>query len=624
MPFPVRPQPLLSCNQWTLPVGDLHSSQHAPTMSATFGKSDLLSYDAQHRVIICRECKYAIQKSALDSHLLRHKIYRGERQRLLASIHQCDILEPDDVQLPPPEYAPVDGLPVLPGYRCTATGCGVLCASSKRMRRHWSEIHGIAHPPDTCARSATIQTFFRGTKLRYFEVGLVPDLTTPGTAVEHTAPQLSPVDAPLPIPPVFAPPVGAAGSNGLDLDILRYFHHFLTTTCLTLPPMAEPAKHWQVDAVAQALRLDWLMCGLLAISACHLVSLSEDEPIKISHHVQSETLSQSFFIGLAKKDEAPGTTAVEDVALAAQMSCIIRCFGWTPNQPSSDPTVRPEPLLSRIREFASTLQGCFDSKSELLPSAVPGNTGTDTALSRSNVPVTMVVPDAVSSGTAPPSLLKHFRTLPFRMAAVTDKPESALDFFATLSALEAVSDCCRSSYAADDMDSTGNAMVSWLSNMSEHFASMLWSGNTAALVVLAQWTLLVERAEHHCWFLRGSAATTLDMIEAELPQDDSIRSLVRPDIIDRENTSPSVRSDASADLEPENPIAQAHEPSVTVLVFQDCAADNSTWGEDKCLTDPKVDNHGEQFHHRVRVFDAYGADVEALLLLPGKCLLLQT
>ncbi|KAB5523163.1 hypothetical protein GE09DRAFT_493093 [Coniochaeta sp. 2T2.1] len=501
-------------------------------MSATFGRSDLLSYDAQHRVIICRECRYAIQKSALGSHLLRHKIYRGERQRLLASIHQCDILEPDEVQLPPPEYPPVDGLPVLSGYRCTAAGCGVLCASSKRMRRHWSEIHGIADPPDSCARSATIQTFFRGTKLRYFEVGLVRVSTTLGTAIQDTAHQLSPVDAPPSIPPAFAPPVGAAGSRGLDLDSLRYFHHFLTTTCLTLPAMAEPGKRWQSDAAAQALRLDWLMCGLLSISACHLVSLSAEEPIKDSHQVHYETFSRSFFIGLANIDAAPGTTALEDVALAAQMSCIIRCLDWTPNQPLPDPTVRQVPLHSRMREFTLTLQGCFASRSELQPNAVTGNTGTDTALPRSSVPVTMVVPDAVGSGTAPPSLLKHFRTLPFRMAAVTDKPESALDFFATLSALEAVSDCCRSSYAADNLETTGNAMVSWLSSMSEHFASMLWSGNTAALVVLAQWTLLVERAEHYCWFLRGSAATMRDMIEAELPQDDSIQSLIRPDIIE--------------------------------------------------------------------------------------------
>jgi hypothetical protein len=118
------------------------------------------------------------------------------------------------------------------------------------------------------------------------------------------------------------------------------------------------------------------------------------------------------------------------------------------------------------------------------------------------------------------------------MAAGTDKPESALDFFATLSALEAVSDCCRLSYAGDDMHATGDAMVSWLWKISEHFAAVLWSGNTAALVVLAQWPLLVKRAEHHCWFLTGSAASMLDMIEAELPQDEAIRSLIRPSIVE--------------------------------------------------------------------------------------------
>src|SRR3954447_199771 len=119
------------------------SAKQEGVMPSLPSGSDLLRYDGRYKVMICRQCRCAVQKSALGSHLLRHKVYRGERQRLLATISQLDILEPDDVRLPAPGLAPVEGLPSLTGHRCTATGCGVLLASLKRMRRHWSEIHGI-------------------------------------------------------------------------------------------------------------------------------------------------------------------------------------------------------------------------------------------------------------------------------------------------------------------------------------------------------------------------------------------------------------------------------------------------------------------------------------------------
>lgn len=55
------------------------------------GPKELLEYDATYGVIICREYQYAIQQSALQSHLLQHKIFRSERTTLLASIAQLDI-----------------------------------------------------------------------------------------------------------------------------------------------------------------------------------------------------------------------------------------------------------------------------------------------------------------------------------------------------------------------------------------------------------------------------------------------------------------------------------------------------------------------------------------------------
>jgi hypothetical protein len=42
------------------------------------------------------------------------------------------------------------------------------------MRRHWVDTHGGAEDFNAMAREVKMQTFFRGTKIRYFEVCELP------------------------------------------------------------------------------------------------------------------------------------------------------------------------------------------------------------------------------------------------------------------------------------------------------------------------------------------------------------------------------------------------------------------------------------------------------------------
>ena len=496
-------------------------------MPITFGTCDLLEYDAKHSVLICRECKYAIQKSALGSHLLRHKIYRGERRRLLSSIARLEILEPDDVQRPPAGSPPVEGLPIISGYRCTATGCESLCASSKRVRRHWSESHGLSDPPDSFARSASLQTFFRGTKLRYFEVASPkatagrPLVTSDGRLAQQHG--LNLVATPAPRTPTPVLPPGPPGD--LDLETLRYFHHFTTTTSLTLPAENhEPAKHWQMDVVAQALRLRWLMCGLLAISASHLSALSDDETTKRVHRKRSARFLQDFSAGWEEVKRGFGVAEVGEAKAGAQMICIQRCCHWTSESPALGPGMIPEPAPFQLQSFTTTVQGCVDP-----------NFALRSALSSDDMPEETFVrarhdlggsSDAGVPGNAPPGLLERFRALPYRMAEALEKPDSALDFFTTLSAIDALVECCSLSYASDDVGAVWMGMELWLRRLSDHFNRMVWRRSSAALIVLAHWSLLVERAERHCWFLRGSATKIVRQIAGELPEDSAVQSLI--------------------------------------------------------------------------------------------------
>ena len=496
-------------------------------MPITFGTHNLLEYDAEHSVLICRECKYAVQKGALGSHLLRHKIYRGERQRLLSSIARLELLEPDDVRLPPAGFPAVDGLSIISGYRCTATGCESLYASAKRMRRHWSESHGASDPPDSLARSVNLQTFFRGTKLRYFEVASPratagrPLVTSEGRLAQQH--DLSLVATAAPRAQTSVVPPGPLCD--LDLETLRYFHHFTTTTSLTLPAENhEPAKHWQMEVVAQALRLRWLMCGMLAISASHLAALSDDEMTKRVHRERSARFLREFSTGWGEVKRDSGVAEVEEAKMGAQLICIQRCFQWTFRSSVLGQGMISETAPFKLQSFTTTVQGCVDPNFALRYAASSDDMPEETFVRARNDLTENS--DAEVPGNAPPALLERFRTLPYRMAEALEKPDSALDVFATFSAIDALVKCCSLSYASDNVGAVWMGMESWLRRLSDHFNRMMWRQSPAALIVLAHWSLLVERAERHCWFLRGSATKVLRQIVGELPEDSTVQSLV--------------------------------------------------------------------------------------------------
>ncbi|KAH7139697.1 hypothetical protein B0J13DRAFT_596741 [Dactylonectria estremocensis] len=502
-------------------------------MPITFGPDDLLEYDAINRVLICLACRYAIQKAALGSHLLRHKVYRGERQRMLSAISRLELAEPDQVQLPPANGSPVRGLPILAGFRCAADGCERLCASLKRMRRHWSESHGVSDPVEPFCCAVSLQTFFRGTKLRYFEVAspgagdqspsASGDDSVNGVGQEHRL-DLGDVATSTDQTPRL-PQQPPSFPFNLDLEMLKYFYHFTTATSLTLPSQHDdPAKHWQTNAVAQALDLHWLMCGLLAISASHLASLSNTATAKRAHQQRSSQFFGEFHTGwnLAKSDS--GTAA----KTGAQIVCVRRCCYYAfLDSPATD---RSTALIARpfeLPSFMATVQGCADPEFALrLETSDTADNTLEQTISRFTRNESTVTETSQLTGTAPPEMLERLRTLPYRMAAALQKPDSARDYFEVLCAINALAECWSMSYAADDAATTWLAMQSWLARLSDRFMQMLSRGNPATLIVLAYWSPLVERAERHSWFLRGLAARLHGHVVRELPDDSAVKSLV--------------------------------------------------------------------------------------------------
>ena len=319
----------------------------------------------------------------------------------MSSFGRLELLEPDEVEEPLAASPPVDGLAVISGLRCNA--CRHLCASSKRLRRHWSESHGVKDPAPPCGRSVNLQTFFRGTKLRYFEVA------------------------------------------------------------------ADTVRAVTRDSDGRAER-------------------------------ESDVLAATPPI--AQTPDLPSTFEAPEIGQATT----------------------PAPAAFGVQSFMTTIQSCAD-QFLALRFAASSDDATEEAFNRAaNHRESNSEADGLSN--APAKLLERVRTLPYRMAEALEKPDSMEDFTATLAAINALDECCSLCHASNDARAVWTGMESWLRRLPDHFKDMVSRQIPAALIVVAHWMVLVERAEHYHWFLKGSAIRLLQHIASDLPEDGGIQSLI--------------------------------------------------------------------------------------------------
>ncbi|KAK3669171.1 hypothetical protein LTR78_010947 [Recurvomyces mirabilis] len=157
---------------------------------------DLFRHAPEHRVIVCRKCRYAPVPDQIQRHLKDHhpQISVEQRGEIALTVESLPDLarRPQDVIYPPDSRAPIDGLGVLfECLRCTwrePTGrrCRYACRAVKRMQRHCKEEHQWVnqqqrggdsrskqqHAPNKMWESGrACQRFFKvGEWQRYFEV----------------------------------------------------------------------------------------------------------------------------------------------------------------------------------------------------------------------------------------------------------------------------------------------------------------------------------------------------------------------------------------------------------------------------------------------------------------------
>jgi uncharacterized C2H2 Zn-finger protein len=102
-----------------------------------------LLYVEEHRVVICRTCKYCIRPGGPCYHFRRYHNELGlpTRKELERYCDGLDLANPKDVPLPTANCAAIDGLALHMGLRCTIPTCGAVCVKESTAIQH-ARSHG--------------------------------------------------------------------------------------------------------------------------------------------------------------------------------------------------------------------------------------------------------------------------------------------------------------------------------------------------------------------------------------------------------------------------------------------------------------------------------------------------
>lgn len=327
---------------------------------------ELLAHLPEYGIVICRTCEFAIQPSALSSHLLRHQIYRHDRQKLLSSLSKLHLLEPEQVPAPPADLPPFEHLTVSAGYKCNVDNCGYLSISRKRISQHCREQHGSSISIDRDVSAVWLQTFFKGNKVRYFEVKRSdpPEVTdparlpTPGTipaSDRNDTGSSSTADSE-------TTNVGYSTISEEHMQTLMYFHHYITCTGLTLSRGTETTDFWTHVIPEYASAQPYLMHAMLGVSAFHRAFLSTDP--KERHQHQSQGIMQQS-AGLALFHEvvknpttANSTGLVAFPRLLGVQSCARALL--LPVDAGDEEDMTTGPNMTQVLEFLLLIRGGCD------------------------------------------------------------------------------------------------------------------------------------------------------------------------------------------------------------------------------------------------------------------------
>lgn len=484
-----------------------------PSATTRPSPSYLFYHLPDYRVLLCKECRYAIQPSAVSRHLKDiHHIYRSDRQALVDYATSLQLSDPRDVVLPPVNSAPIPFLPTQDGLACIAEGCVHLCITMKRMKSHWAKAHNDIYSKDQY-RHVTLQTLFRGNQLKYFIVSghstpEPPSSNSPKIAINSFGnyKNQTPVDEKEPR----CHGSDSTSPSECNINDRTLLDHFINFTYNEMGQGAETRSMWQVYIPDMALRHDFLMHGILACSAFHLAHL---QPQYRRHYQALAACHQAH--ALPKFRLAIGSPSEENcnAILAFSQLLIINCLSSEEQDGlllvgGMHDSGLPD-WLQVVRGSCTIFQalwGYMETK-ELSP------------LMRENTPQENIPLPLIPENPVHAAALRKLLDLPFMMERFIPLNQGSTDSDIYRGAFMGL---CRAFSAAVDAQEKGvftmwTAVHIWPAKISLEFLELLRSRKPAALLLLAYYCVLLGPLEER-WFAVGIRKRLLERIWGQLDE----------------------------------------------------------------------------------------------------------
>lgn len=471
-----------------------------PTATSPPSRSQLLHYLPAHRVLICKECRYAIQPSAISRHLKElHHIYRSDRQEYMEYVQALDLADPGDIVLPEPHEAPVPFLPTEIGLACGVDGCSHLCITVKRMKNHWATVHSGVGADGAQWRSVHLQTFFRGNQLRYF---IVCQSSTPTSEPERSSEldsEASPIETDKPAAPFYDP-----DWSPYDLELLE---NFKNSTVLDLCQNLENKQIWQTTIPQLAYHHSFLKHGILACSALHLAYL---QPSERRRYQLTAACHQSKALPEFRTAIASPTEENCNALIAFSQLLIIHCFA-AEEQDENLLLVRGK-HESGLPDWLQIIRGSCTIFSSIWKFVKTGPLA-PILMERMFAERLPLIPENPEHARR----LQHLIKLPFfRKRSITERlaqeyvspiPGAFLELSVAFSKTQAAREC--------GVFTLSTALHIWPAKVSQDYLDLLKERDPAALVLLAHYCLLLEPLESN-WYMSGFRKRLLTRIYNQL------------------------------------------------------------------------------------------------------------
>ena len=283
----------------------------------------------------------------------------------------------------------------------------------------------------------------------------------------------------------------------LQMEVLELLHHFTTETCFTLSDRPESHQLWRIVAIQVAFQHDFLMRGILAISALHLSHLRpelHDRYLQIAVQQQDSALA-SFRSLMSNMDESNC-----DAFFALSSLVVVYGFESPKNSDSLGMFSGKDadewlPLIRGVNTVLQTLWPCI--KNGRLSSLLHDH---------KQEPPKKQLPDV---------LVNQLANLENLCENASDGPAAVDAYRLALANLRA---CFSRMNNKQPYECEVSITFLWPVIIPQEFLTLLNLRRPEALIILAHYCIILHHLDNY-WWMKGWARHIVENIDREIPDD---------------------------------------------------------------------------------------------------------